>query len=169
MKSSVLIIAALLLTFTGVQKKEVSLEVGAVLPARLVPKKSRILNLYMTGSSQRDPYIEKNVGGIKYIIAYEEESRAITYISTYDKKFKSIDGWQVGGYVEVNREQIRISPGWEIRGPETKDGWETLIGFDHKLMTLIDGAETQINPAQYPPLQSGQTIKVKIKAFVKDD
>ena len=162
MKFSILM-AVLLLTLTGVQKNDIKLEVGSVLSAKYVPKKNR--KLYLTHSAQLRPYIERNVAGIKYIIAYEDKSRVIKYISTNDKKFKSADGLQVDSYIEVKGEQIRAYPGWEVRGPETKDGWETLIGFDSKITVL--GGENRVNPDQYPPLQFGQTVKVKIIGFVK--
>jgi hypothetical protein len=160
-----ILLALLLFVFTSIQKGEIKLEIGSVLSAKLVPKKNR--KLYMTHSAQLRPYIERTVAGISYIIAYDEKTREITYISTKDKNFKTVENLQVGSFVELNRKEISAYPGWEVRGLETKDGWETLLGFDNKVTVLRDGAEVQIDPEVDTALQAGQTAKVKVTGFVK--
>lgn len=163
MKISIVILA-LFFTFGVSEKADIKLEVGSVLPAKHVPKINR--NLYMTHSAQFRPFIEREIVGIKYVIAYDEKSRIIKYISTTDKKFKSADGLQVGSYVEVDNEQMSVYPGWEIRGPEDTEGWQPLVGFDSKVTVLDGGKDTQIELKQYR-LESEQPVKAKIIAFVK--
>lgn len=163
MKISILI-ALLLLTLGAVQKPDFKLEIGSVLPAKYVSKRN---HLYMTHPAQLRPFIERKINGVKYIIAYEKESREIKYIYTYDDSFKTSDGLQVGSYIEVNSAQIVAYPGWAVHGPETKDGWTLLIGFVNKMTTLNGDQEVVIDALEYPPLQFGQTVKVKIRGFVK--
>jgi hypothetical protein len=161
-----LLVMALFVTFGLAQKDDIKLEVGSVLPARYVPKDKH--DLYMTHSGQFRPYIKRKVAGIRYNIAYDEKSNVIKYLSTFDRNFKSADGLQVGGYVEVNREQVIAYPGWEVRGPEGKDGWLPLIGFDSE-MTVLDGdRETKVKLKQYR-LESDRPVKAKIIAFVKGE
>ena len=159
-----LIIAASLLTFGVSQKVDIKLEVGSVLPARYVPKRNR--NFYMTHSAQFRPFIERDVAGVRYVIAYDEKRRLIKYISTSDKYFRSADGFQVGGYIEVHNEQLSVYPGWEIRGPEDKDGWQPLVGFNSEMTILEGGSDTKLELKQYR-LDSEQPVKAKIIAFVK--
>lgn len=160
------LIVALFLTIVALQKADIKLEVGSELPAKYVPKNNP--KQYMTHSAQFRPYIEQNVAGVRYVIAYDKKNHVIKYISTDDKQFKSADGLQVGGYVEVNDEQVEAYPGWEIRGPKDKDGWQPLIGFNSE-MTVLDGSnDTRIELKQYR-LAAGQQVKAKIIAFVKGD
>lgn len=163
MKITILIIATFLI-FGASQKADIKLEVGSVLPAKIVPKKNR--KLYMTHSAQFRPFIELEVAGVRYVIAYDKKSRVIKYISTNDKKFKSADGLQVAGYVEVNNALVSVYPGWEIRGPKDKDGWQPLMGFNSEMTVLDGGKETKIELKQYR-LESEQTVKVRIIGFVK--
>src|SRR2546427_5223531 len=161
-----ILIALILFVFGPPQMDEIKLEIGSVLPTRYVPQKNR--NLYMTHSSQFRPYIERKVGGIKYIIAYEEKTREIKYISTYDKRFKTSGGLIVGGYIDVQGDQVSAYPGWEIRGPKSEDGWQPLLGFDSEITIRSGGrdATLKLRPTQYR-LEAGQLVKGKIKAFVK--
>jgi hypothetical protein len=161
MKITILLIT-LVFSFAAFQDADIKLEVGATLPAKSVPPKNR--KMYMTHSAQFRPYIRKEIKGIKYIIAYDEKNLVIKYISTHDQKFKSANGLKVGDYVEVNDEQLAVYPGWEIRGPEDKDGWQTLIGFDSEMTVLDEKAETKIKLRDY---HLEQPVKAKILAFVK--
>jgi hypothetical protein len=159
-----LLVLALFLTCGVAQKPEIKLEVGSVLPAEYVPKNN--LELYMTHSAQLRPFIQRDVAGITYVIAYDEESHVIKYISTSDRRFKSADGLQVGGYVDVDNKELTAYPGWEIRGPEDKYGWHPLIGFNSG-MTVLDGdKDTKIELNEYQ-LESEHSVKAKIIAFVK--
>jgi hypothetical protein len=158
------LVVALFLTFGAAQKAAFKLEVGSVLPAKYVPKHN--LKLYMTHSAQLRPYIEREVTGVRYVIAYDEKSHVIKYISTLDRRFTSADGLRVGGYVEVNNEQVRVYPGWEIRGPEDMDGWQPLIGFNSEMTVLNEGKDTKIEVGRNR-LESKQPVKAKIIAFVK--
>jgi hypothetical protein len=161
-----ILIALMLFAFGPPQTDEIKLEIGLLLPAEYVPHENR--NLYMTHSSQFRPFIERKVGGIKYIIAYKAETREIKYISTYDKRFKTSGGLMVGGYIDVQGDQVSAYPGWEIRGPEGEDGWQPLLGFDSEMTIRIRGrdATLKLRPRQFR-LEAGQLVKAKIKAFVK--
>ena len=159
-----LVVPFLFVTFGALQKADFKLEVGAQLPAKYVPANNR--KLYMTHSAQFRPYIEREVEGVSYIIAYDDTTRVIKYISTNDKRFKPTNGLEVSGYVEVNDEQVEVYPGWEIRGPKDKDGWQPLIGFDNELTVLDGDKDTKIVLKEYR-LGSRGPVKAKIIAFVK--
>ncbi len=158
-------VLALFLAFgSPPQRADLKLEVGSVLPARYAPRHNR--NLYMTNSSQFRPFVKRKVGGVVYYIAYEEESRVIKYLSTTDRNFETADGLRVGGYVEVDNEQLMVYPGWEVRGPEGKDGWLPLVGFDSEMTLLEGGGEAKVKLKQYR-LDPDRTIRAKIIGFVK--
>ena len=163
MKITALIVAAFLILGVS-QKADIKLEVGSVLPVKYVPKNNP--HIYMTHPAQLRPFIERDVAGVRYVIAYDQKSRVIKYISTDDKKFKSADGLQVGGYVEVSNEQVTVYRGWEIRGPEDKNGWHPLIGFNGEMTVLDVDKETKIELKEYR-LESEHPVKAKIIAFVK--
>ena len=157
------LIVVLFVTFGALQKADIKLEVGARLPAEYVPTNNQ--KLYMTHSSQLRPYIEREVEGFKYIIAYDGKTHVIKYISTHDTRVKTADSLQVGDYVEVSDEQVEVYPGWEIRGPKDKDGWQPLIGFNSEMTVLDGGKDTKIELKEYRLPK--QPVKAKIIAFVK--
>src|SRR5215813_10885249 len=113
-------VALSLVTFGFAQNDDLNLEIGAIIPATHLPKVNR--NLLMTHPAQTRPYIIKKVDGIEYWIAYETSTRAIKYLFTCDKHFKTASGSQVGDYIELDNRGVHAFPGWEIRGPEGKDG-----------------------------------------------
>ncbi len=160
------IFLAVALVFVVHQEKKLTLEVGSKLPVREVPKKNR--HLFMTHSSQLRPFIEREIDEIKYIIAYDEKTREITYLSTYDKAFKSAQGFRVGDYAEVKGNEVVAYPGWEIRAPGGEDGWQLLIGFNSEMTVWSDNNEVKLKlaPTQYN-LPADQVLKAKIVAFVK--
>jgi len=160
------IFLAIALVFVAHQEKKLTLDVGSKLPAREVPKKNR--HLYVTHSSQLRPFIERDIDGIKFTIAYDEKTREITYLSTYDSGFKSVQGFRVGDYVDVNGNEIVAYPGWEIRAPGGEDGWQLLIGFNSEMTVWSDKNEVKLKlaPTQYN-LPADQVVKAKIVAFVK--
>lgn len=90
------------------------MRIGAVLKSKHVPKKST--ELYMTHPGQLRPFITKKIDGVDYVIAYEEKSRRIKYITTSDEHFTTVKGLQIGNYVDVVKDQIIAYPGWEIAG-----------------------------------------------------
>lgn len=102
------------------------------------------------------------------MIAYDDETREVRYVSTHDKKFKNSIGLGIGDYLELKGSEVRIYPGWEIRGPAGADGWVPMIGFNSELTVLRDGKEVKMKRAlgQYW-LPAEQTMKIKIIGFVK--
>jgi len=161
MKSAVLVTALLLALGAG-QASEIKPEPGTVLPAKVVPKQNH--HLYMTHSAQLRPFIEREIAGIKYILAYDENTRVITYVYTADEKFET-DGLRVGSYIEVDDEQTIACPGWEIRGPASKDGWQPLIGFNSEMTVRKGGKDVTIYLRTYRLPE--EPVKAKISGFVK--
>jgi hypothetical protein len=139
------------------QQSSIKLEIGAKLKKRDFPKTSR--KLYMTHPAQMRPYIEKNIDGVDYIIAYDEKSRVIKYITTNDEDFRTANGLRVGSYIEVSKEEVIAYPGWEIRAPQTSDGWYPIIGFVDEITISIDGRDDKVNV-------EGLEANVKVKAEV---
>jgi len=146
------------------ETKDIKLEVGSMLPAKYIPKNNRAQ--YMTHSAQFRPYIMSEIVGVTFIIAYDEKSNVIKYISTFDKQFKSSDGFRVGDYIEVKDDQVTAFPGWEIRGPKDKNGWQPLIGFNSEMIVHKSGHDLKIELKQYH-LPSQQPVNAKITGFVK--
>ena len=124
-------------------------EIGAKLPASVVPKDNR--RQWLTASAQTRPYIEKEFENVKYVIAYDEETLEVKYLYTDDRDFWDSRGWRTGDYIEVKRDEVLVVPGWEVRARKDKDGWQPLIGFDDDGFRLPDGP----------------VFKIRIKGFVK--
>jgi hypothetical protein len=156
------ITAMLLLAVAPLHQSNIKLEIGAKLKKKDIPKDST--NLYMTHPAQLRPYIERNINGVDYVIAYDRESRRIKYIATHDEEFKTADGLKIGSDVEVSEGQVIAYPGWEVRGQATKDGWYPVVGFDGGMMVL---AEAGNMPMRVAELRPGRKIKVKIISFSK--
>jgi hypothetical protein len=102
-------------------------------------KKGKQSNLCMTSSAQIDPCVDLVVDGIKYQIAYREETHRVTYVYTSDEKFRTIDGLKVGGSIPVSRETVRGQPGWQSYAATTRDGWCPVVGYDGLQIKLKDG------------------------------
>ena len=159
-----LILAVLILSFTSVlaQQSDIVLEVGAKLKKKHIPKRN--LNLYMTHPSQLRPYIERKINGVNYVIAFDQKSREIKYISTHDTNFLSANGLKVGSYIENLIENLYVYPGWEIRAPKLADGWLPIVGFNGEVTTSIEGKDVSTNVKK---IDAGRNIKVKVTGFVK--
>jgi len=152
---TILMVIAFLLAASAAQKPEVKPEIGSVLSKTLIPKKQN--NLLLTHPAQLRPYIERKIDGVKYAIAYDEDSRKIVYIFTNDEHFRTKDGLKVGQHIDLTSEQITRYPGWEIRGPKGKDGWNPIIGYDLP----------EANPVLKESFERGKTVTVRIEAFSK--
>lgn len=151
----------ILLTFGAFQKPEQPPEIGSKLLAKDVPKKNS--QLFMTHSSQLRPFIRKEINNVDYVIAYDEKTREVRYLSTHDPDFKTSKGLKVGDYIEVKGEEVVAYPGWEIRGPEEGDGWQPLIGYDIELTVMQIG----VGSKWLARLSDEETMNVQIIAFVK--
>ena len=95
--------------------------------------------LCMTGSSQLDPCVALAFDGIKYQIAYREETHRVTYVYTSDEKFRTVDGLKVGDEIPVSRETVRALPGWLAFAATTRDGWRPVVGYDGLQIKLKNG------------------------------
>src|SRR5215471_9538785 len=154
---TILLVIAFSLAATAPQKPEIKLEIGSVLSKTLIPKKQN--NEWVTHPAQTRPYIERQIDGVKYVIAYKKESRRIVYIFTSDEHFKTNDGLNVGLQIDLTSEQISRYPGWEIRGPKTADGWYPVIGWDIGLDLM--------NPVSKESFEPGKTVRMRIEGFSK--
>jgi hypothetical protein len=163
MKLLLLFTASLLLfTFSSAQQSNFVLKVGAKLEKKYIPKKK--FNFYMTHSSQLRPFIKRKIDNVKYVIAFDEKSREIKYISTHDKHFTSIDGLKVDDYLEFSIEDAYIYPGWEIRASALKDDWIPLIGFNDKMTITSKDKDMLVDVETIEPKTK---VKAKIIGFVK--
>lgn len=135
----------LTLGFTNLQ--DIKLEVGFVLPKAYIDKKQdemrkkpyreTLLDGILTPSKQVLPFVEDEIAGISYMIAYDEETREIKYIFTRDKSFKIEAGMKAGDCITYAEEQLVPYSKWNIRGPKTKDGWYPEVGIDFFTSTKI--------------------------------
>jgi hypothetical protein len=93
----------------------------------------------MTHPAQLDPCVERTFDGIKYQIAYSEQTHRVSYVFTCDDKFRTVDGLKVRDSVPVSKQTVRALPGWQIRTPMTSDGWWPIVGYDLPEIKLNDG------------------------------
>jgi hypothetical protein len=134
------------LCFTDLQ--DVKLEIDFVLPKAYIEKKQQearenplnrefIVEKIFTPSKQMRPFVEDEIAGISYVIAYDEKSNEIKYILTRDKSFRTEAGLKPGDCVTYAEEQLAPYTKWNIRGPQTKDGWYPELGKDFFTSTKI--------------------------------
>ena len=159
---SILSLAVLLfLAPAPVQQSGVNLEVGVKLRKKDVKKSDPYT---MTHPAQVRPFVERDVGGVLYRLAYNEKSREVRYIFTEDKDFKTAGGLKVGDIIEVSRGEMEAYLGWEVRAPKTSDGWHPLIGFNDKI--TVEAADWD-NTVDFNNLKEGVKVRAKILGFVK--
>ncbi len=147
MKILVLFLIGFIVSSTEVSAQaDIKLEIGAKLPRKYITKKN--VTFTFTAASQMDPSIEKTIANVDYDIAFKEDTRRITYISTMDEDFRTVNCLKVGDEITFTKEELIISPYWEIRAPAAPDGWFPVIGFDqpmsldHFIANLKDGVKT---------------------------
>src|SRR5689334_23197699 len=103
MKSLLLAILCLcLLSSTTAADCKLNLKIGERIPVNCLPGKDEESQLIATHPSQLRPYIKRSVGGVEYIVAYDEDTRRIRYIQTNDKAFRSTNGLHVGAEIKVS-------------------------------------------------------------------
>jgi hypothetical protein len=100
--------------------------------------------LCMTHPAQLDPCFEHVFDGVQYKVAYNGQTRRVSYLSTSDSKFRTADGLQVGSEFRVTEDKVKAMPGWEVWGPTTSDGWRPIIGFNAEVK-LKDGTLLKLN------------------------
>ena len=108
-------------------QSDIKLEIGAKLPRKYISGKER---LTLTAAAQTRPFIEKTIGNVDYIIAFDEKTRKIKYIHTMDEDFRTSSRLKVDDEITFTREELEIFPYWEIRAPATPDGWFPVIASD---------------------------------------
>ena len=136
---------------------------GVPKPGDRLPRSLRALREpgeWVTHPSQTRPFVRLTVKGIDYVVAFDESNGRVTYVSTTDNDFRTIDGLKVGDDIEVGPADILTLPGWEIRLPARKDGWQPVIG--HELGSSFD-------PLPRDFKQGTSRIRVHIISFVKGD
>ena len=125
MNRPVFAMLALFVTSTTALSKEPP-AIGSPLKKRWAVGQQR--TVCMTHSAQLDPCVELQVEGIKYQIAYREQTHRVSYLRTSDNKFRTTDGLKVGDSIPVSPKSVRAFPGWEIHAPKTPDGWSPIVG-----------------------------------------
>ncbi len=64
-------------------------------------------HLCMTHPAQIDPCFEKVLDGVRYTIAFNMDSRRVSYLFTNDSLFKTGDGKKVGDVIEISASEMR--------------------------------------------------------------
>ncbi|MDT8068765.1 MAG: hypothetical protein ROO76_11445 [Terriglobia bacterium] len=95
--------------------------------------------LCMTHPAQLDPCFEHAFDGVLYTVAYDAQSKRVTYIYTKDRSFRTADGLKMGDEIAVSEKTVNAIPYWEIFGPSGSDGWKPIIGFNGEVK-LQDGS-----------------------------
>lgn len=113
---------------------------GDELPPRLLKlRKEKGLQLCMTHSGQLDPCVTVTSDGVEYNIAYDEESRCVTYIETYDKAFTTSRGLKIGDQIPVSEKDVEVFPGWIVFAAPMPDEWQPIIGGPDGVVKLKNG------------------------------
>jgi hypothetical protein len=95
-------------------------------------------SLCMTHAAQIDPCFEHVFDGVQYKVAYNGQTHRVSYLSTSDSKFRTVDGLHVGSEIRVAEDKVYAIPGWEAWGPTTSDGWRPIIGFNSEIKLKDD-------------------------------
>jgi len=115
---------------TVVAQSDIKLKIGAKLPYKYLPREDKEERRIATHPSQSRPFIENTIAGVKYTIAFDEETRKIRYIHTMDRAFRTTNGLHVGSKIEVTQEQIHSFGGWYTFAGTTPDGWQIISAKD---------------------------------------
>jgi hypothetical protein len=130
---------------------KINLKIGASLPVKCLPTEDEDKPRVATAPAQSRPFIKRVVGGIKYMIAYDDETHRIKFIHTVDRAFQTKNGLRVGYQIKVSRKQITGGCcGWYTFAGSTPDGWDIII-----------------SPENLDDWREGETRTVAIGAFKK--
>jgi len=106
----------------------IKLKIGARLPVKCLPTEDEDEKRIATHPSQSRPFIERMVGGVKYIIAFDEETHRIKFIHTIDRAFRTANGLRPGSEIKVPLKQITGGyGGWYTFAGRAPDGWDIII------------------------------------------
>jgi hypothetical protein len=137
------LICAVTLATIVVAQSDLKLKIGAKLPHKYLPREDEEERRIATNTSQSRPFIEKAIAGVKYTIAYDEQTRKIRYIHTLDRAFRTKNGLHVGSNIEVTREEIHSFGGWYTFAGTTPDGWQIISAKDESSLGEWKEGETK--------------------------
>lgn len=112
---------------------------GDKLSARLLEVGERQRRLCATHPAQLDPCLTSEFDGIKYSIAYDAESKRVTYIETSDRRFRTPIDQKVGDEIPISEKDVLFLPGWIVFGPPTSGDWRPIIGGPDGVVNLKNG------------------------------
>jgi hypothetical protein len=108
---------------------DIKLKIGAKLPVKCLPTEDEGDKYVATSPSQFRPSVARVIGGVKYTIAFDEETHHIKYIHTIDRAFRTKNGLRVGAQIKVSLNQITGGyGGWYTFAGRAPDGWDIIIG-----------------------------------------
>lgn len=165
MRRHLLSIIAVLCSFSAAnsQQGDKLPHIGSELDKHTVTLAEKQRQVCMTSPAQLDPCFERTYGGVKFTVAYRNETKKVTYIFTTDEKFRTKDGLKVLDEIPVTEESIREWLGWQVEAAATSDGWVPVISdFDMKVK-LTDGTLLNL-PGEHEGSSSGKAV---IRAFGK--
>jgi hypothetical protein len=106
----------------------IRLKIGARLPVKCLPTEDEGDKRVATHPSQFRPFIERVVGGVKYTIAFDDETHHIKYVHTIDRAFRTAKGLRIGSQIKASLKQITGGyGGWYTFAGRTPDGWDIII------------------------------------------
>lgn len=117
----------MLSTITAAQCK-LSPKLGAKIPAKCLPQEDDGQPRIAIAASDSRPFIQGIFRSVRYIVAYDEDTRRIKYIQTLDRVFRTANGLHVGSQIKVTQDQISGGCcGWYTFAGRTPDGWDIII------------------------------------------
>jgi hypothetical protein len=113
-------------------------EIGDKLEKKNIPA-SAFKNMCAITADDFYPCFRPKIDGIEFMIAFEEHTFRVEYITTQDPKFKTADGLKVGDVIDVQEKDLVDYESWDIFAPRTRDGWRPIVGVS--LFCSKDGTD----------------------------
>jgi hypothetical protein len=135
------------------------LEVGKEIPAKLIPENYDFISVPFFS-----PSIKVEVEKVSYIIGFNEETRKINCVITYDRNFQTKEDIKIGHTISVSRKDIGSTRGGLTRGTKLKDGWSPIIGYKSHVCILENGKEKNVLVEN---LREHVTYQAFILGFIK--
>lgn len=113
--------------------------IGEKLDRRTVANANKQRLLCATSPAQLDPCFERVYGGVRFTVAYRDETKRVSYIYTVDEDFRTVEGMKVLDQIPVSTDSVRAWPGWLVEAQPTVDGWAPIVSGPDMTVELSDG------------------------------
>ncbi len=99
---------------------------GAHLPDAITHSTSEPLRC-LTAEAHFDPCAWQTVGGVRYVLAWDESTFQLVYLFTADAVYRSPGNLAVGGQIRVARSRLLSFKSWQIDPHLASAGWFPVV------------------------------------------